>query len=94
MGPSLPYDRLLPRPPVAAKNTRLGWLLEIINFHNKMPSICSQTPIMSPEMLDFFQGKGNIAVRNVIPKRIFAPERFHEVILAPLTRLFDRDSIS
>ena len=71
---TLPNDRLLPFPPIATEDICLRWLLEIISPHNQMPSIFPLTTIVSPQMLDFFQGKGEVGVRNVIPKRIFPPK--------------------
>ena len=71
---ALPYNRLLPSPPIATENICLCWLFKIINPHNQMSSKLLYAIVASPEMLDFSQGKGNIGIRNVISKRIFTPE--------------------
>lgn len=71
----LPYDGLFPCLPVATKNISLCWLLKIISPYSETSSKLFMAFILSPEMLDFFQSKGNIGVRNVIPKWKFFPEK-------------------
>lgn len=71
---TLPYDRLLPFPPVTTKDICLCWLLKVISPHNQLPSILLNTFIKSPQMLNFSHGKGNTGIRNVIPEREFSPE--------------------
>lgn len=69
----LPYDGLLPNSPVATKDICFDWLLKIISPHKKMPPIHLLTFIVSPQMLNFFQGKCFIRIRNIITKGKFAP---------------------
>ena len=40
--------------------------------------------VLSPEMLDLFQGKGNVRVRNVVPEREFFPGIYKEQKSAPI----------
>lgn len=68
-----PDNRLFPNPPIATQNICSCWLLEVINSDNEMPPILGQTTILSPKVLDFFQCKGNIGVRDEILKRISTP---------------------
>lgn len=80
----LPNDRLFPFPPIATQDICFWWLLKIISPHNQTPSILPLTTIVSPQMLDFFQGKGEAGVRNVIPKRISSPEDSSKAIIGSM----------
>lgn len=71
---TIPYNRLLPFPPVATQDICLYWFLKVISSHNQLPSILLCTFIKSPQVLNFFHCKGKVGIRNVIAKREFSPE--------------------